>query len=271
MYIDFEFANKCLSDFGLIMCQMNTSAGLRQVKIGSDIKFTTIKNNHSSIHSITSSAYENVYTTTFEIMKNPCIKNVDDLYMTIDESRCITKWLNRRDYHKFTPFSNENYSLVHYYGSFNVSEIMIADRIAGLSLTFTSNAPYGFGEEIKIQTIVSTENQIIKIWGDGDELDVIYPVTSFRCFADGDLKITNLTTDNCVLIKNCVNGETIVMDGEHKIITSDKNHKNLYNDFNYNFFDIDISEYDGNENTYEVSIPCEITVTYIPIRKVGVM
>ena len=61
------------------------------------------------------------------------------------------------------------------------------------------------------------------------------------------------------------------MDGEHKIITSDKNHKNLYNDFNYNFFDIDVSEYDGNENTYEVSIPCEITVTYIPIRKVGVM
>lgn len=269
---DFEYANKMLSDFGCMVCHLNTDAGMQETDIGCDITFNTVKNNHSSRHSVTSSTYENVYTTPFEIMKNPCT-NGDDIYMTPQEARALTKWLNRREYHKFKLY-NPYYDMtdICYYGSFNVKQIMLNGQILGLSLTFTSNAPYGFGEEIVFEAVTSENNETISIFGDGDEIGVIYPNVKVKCLASGELKITNKTTGNYVSIKSCSVDETIYMDGEHEVITTDNesHEETLYNDFNYEFLDIEIDDSDGCENTYEISIPCEITISYSPIRKVGV-
>lgn len=274
MYTDFEFANLRLSDFGLILCRITMNKGVHTVNVGGDITFTTVKNNKTNMHNRTSSTYENVYTTTLEIAKNPCNQNVDNLYMSIDEARNVAKWLQQEDYDEFIPFDEKNaITLVKYFGSFNsISEIMVADKIIGLSLTFTSNSHFGYGNEIDIRTIISEPYERFKIFGDGDNLGMIYPVMTFRCFSDGDLIIKNLVTDNKIEIKNCQKGETIYMDSEYEVIDSDnKNHTRLYNDFNYNYFEIDNSRYDTIENEYEVSLPGEIIITYLPTRKVGVI
>ena len=103
-----------------------------------------------------------------------------------------------------------------------------------------------------------------------DELGVIYPTIVIRSFSDGNITIDNTTTGNSLSVNNCLVGETITIDGEHKIITTDKeDHATLSNDFNYEYFDILIDEY-NTANKYEVSAPCEISVHYSPIRKVGV-
>lgn len=275
MYItDFEYANKRLSDFGCMVCHLNTDASLKEADIGCDITFNTVKNNHSSIHSVTSSIYENVYTTTFDIMKITCNQDVEDIYLTPQEARAIIKWLNRREYNKFKLINSyNNVSDICYYGSFNVKQVMMGEKILGLSLTFTSNAPYGFGETNTLRFIVldnKEENKTFTICGDSDELGIIYPSVKIKCFYDGDIKITNTTTENYVYVANCMANETIVIDGEHKVITSDnENHVTLPNDFNYEYFDIFIDDL-TNENVYEVSAPCEITVSYSPIRKLGV-
>ena len=271
MYTDFEFANKRLSDFGCVLCHINTESGLREIDIGCDITFKTVKNNKSSIHSITSSTYESVYTTTLEIIKNPC--NQEIMYMTHNEIRPLVKWLNVHGYHKFKPIKyNNNPSDVHYYGSFKVKENAIGNNIIGLSLTFESNAPYGFGEENKIETTVLSKYDKLSIWGDSDEMGILYPTVKVTCLEDGNLEIINETTGNKVVIKNCSIDETIVMDGEHEVITTDNTkHTTFYNDFNYTYLDIDTSDYDGVENVYTFSIPCEVTICYSPIRKVGVL
>lgn len=270
--IDFEYADKMLSDFGCIVCCLNTSSDMQEVEVGYDITFNTVKNNHSSKHSITSSTYENVYSTPFEIMKNPC--NGDDVYMTPQEARAISKWLNRREYHKFKVY-NPNYDMtdICYYGSFNVKQIVLNGMILGLSLTFTANAPYGFGEDVLFEATTSKANETISVFGDGDEIGYIYPNVKITCLSKGELTITNKTTGTIVSLGTCAKNEVICMDGEHKVITTDNSsHQDmLYNDFNYEYLDIEIDDTDGCENICEISLPCEITISYSPIRKVGVI
>lgn len=270
---DFEYADRRLSDFNCVMCYINSSAGVSEGDIGCDISFNTIKNNHSSIQYQTSTSYENIYTTSFEIMKNPCSELLqEDMYMTYEEVRKLVKWLNRREHRKFKLLLPDNeIPDVCYYGSFNVKQIMVNDQVAGLSLTFTSNAPYGFGENVSLEYDITSSDEHFYIHGDSDEIGLIYPNISVTCRQDGNLSIKNLTTGTVMAVSNCSEGETIYINGEHKTITSDNaGHTTLYNDFEYEYLDILVDDNDSNENEYVVSMPCEIKIDYSPIRKVGV-
>lgn len=269
---DFEYANRRLSDFGCIMCHITTDAGVAKVNIGCDITSNTVKNNNSSIHSDTSSSYDNVYMPTFEIAKISCDNN-DDIEMTSLESRQLVKWLNRRTDAKFRVVSDiSEESNVCYYGKFNVEQIMLGSKIIGLSLTFTSNAPFGFADPNNLNFMILNNNETFEICAESDELGIVYPTLKVRCFYDGDIKILNTTTGTYTLIKNCKSDETITIDGEHKIIVSDnEDHSStIANDFNYEYLDILIDELES-KNIYEVSAPCEIALAYSPVRKVGVI
>lgn len=271
MYIDFEYAKRRLSEFGCTMCRVNTNSGDYEIEIGCDITFTTIKNNHSSIHSATSTSYDNVYTATFDIIKYNCDTD-ENIYMSSLEVRNIMKWLNRRDYHRLK-FINEiaDESNVHHDGSFNVKQLMIGDHILGLSLTFTSNAPYGFGDLVERKCMMLNSNDQVSVYGDSDEYGIIYPKIEIKCFSDGTMQIKNQTTETLLIIDRCSANEVITIDGEHRVIFSnDSSHTTLPNDFNYEYLDILVDEYD-NENVYSSTLPCELTISYLPIRKVGVI
>lgn len=272
---DFEYANKRLSDFGCMTCTIDKNTGVEEINIGCDITFNTVKNNHSSIQSKTSSSYDNVYTTSFQIAKEYCGDNQNDAYFTYEEVRNLYKWLNRRGYKKFKPCpSDDEYYDICYYGSFNVDEVFLNGRVIGLTLNFTANAPYGFGEDTTLEIITYESDEVFYIYGDSDEADsVIYPKVKIKCLTDGELKITNQTTGNYIYIANCRADEEITIDGEYKIMFSDnEEHTNttLSKDYNYEYFDIKVGDDNYNENIYNVSIPCEITISYSPIRKVGV-
>ena len=197
MYTDFEYADRLLSDFDCILCRLTTDAGLVESDIGCDITFTTVKNKRSSVHSATSASYDGIYSASFQIMKNPCKKQQKDLYMTAQEARELTTWLNRREYHKFTYRNPDNNDAdIHYYGSFNVRQVMLGEKIVGLSLTFTANAPYGFGNEIKQIYKTTKANETITLYGDGDDTGIIYPFIKVTCLESGNLTITNQNTGN---------------------------------------------------------------------------
>lgn len=274
MYVDFEYANRRLSDFGCIMCNIGSDSGLREVDIGNDITFNTVKNNQSSVHKITSSTYENVYGFTFDIMKKPCGKNEREVPMTLDEARNIVKWLNRRGHFKLKIYCDDPTSMnLIYFGSFNVKQKMVGDLIIGLSVAFKSNAPYALGEKKLVGFNISEQNQKFCLFGDGDEYGHIYPTVKilFKEACD-EFTLTNNTTSTSVYLCNCNEGETITLDCEHKIILTDseKHKETLYNDFNYEYLNILVDESDFNENEFIASSPCLITIEYYPVRKVGV-
>lgn len=271
MYLDFEFDGQRLSDLGYVMGNFNGSSD-SEIDIGCDITFTTIKNNHSSIHSKTSSSYENVYSTTFEILKNPCSTN--DPYLNTSEVRYFANWLNVEDYRELILTSDIDDDL-HYFGSFNIKPILVGGRIGGLSLTFTANTPYAFQSPVIHHGMLLNPDDELCIYGDGDMQRSILPTIKVRCLQKGDLEITNSLTGQCVKVDNCIADETITLDGEHKIILTDKpdKHPTLANDFNYEWFEIANNGQHGRQlgNYYSSTLPCELTVTYLPIRKVGVI
>lgn len=273
--MDFEYADKRLSDFNCTTCTINSSSGVQEMNIGCDITFSTVKNYHTFKQSRTSSSYGSVYATDFQIMKNE-EGNEENRYFTYEEVRAIYRWLNRREYSKFKPLPDDGQDYdVHYFGSFNIDEVFLNGRIIGLTLHFVSNAPYGFGEENQFQITISEENNTFSLFGDSDEMNhTIYPKVVIHCLSDtGEegLTIKNRTTGTMVYIKGCSADEILTIDGEYKIITSSvERHTTLPNDFNYGYLDIAVNADDNLENIYEVSAPCEITITYSPIRKVGV-
>lgn len=273
MYIiDFEYANRRVSDLGYVVCRIDSGVGINEVNIGCDLTFNTVKNNQSSVHSVTSSSYENVYITTFDIAKNSCSANGDDIYINPYEVRELLKWLNRRGHYKFKPYDLDN-SLedICYYGSCNAHPLAFGAEIVGLRVTFTSNAPYAFAETLESQGMLLNKKDEFCVYGDSDEYGIIYPKVNIHCFEDGYLKITNHLTKTETEIANCINGETITLDGTYKIIDTDnEQHKDtLGSDFNYSYLDIVVDE-ECSENVYSSTLPCEITVSYSPIRKVGV-
>lgn len=271
MYIDFEYDDRRASDMGYLVCSVNSNSGSYEISPGCDITFTTVKNNHSSVHSKASSSYDNVYTTTFDIIKYNCNSD-DDIYMTSYDVRKVIKWLNRHEYHKFILINDIAYeSDVHYYGSFNIKQIMHGGNIIGLTLTFTSNAPYGFASQIMTKHMMLNSEDRISIYGDSDEYTTILPKIEIKCFQDGKLVLKNETTGKVIEIDNCKQNEVIILDGEHKIpLTDNKEHEETFaNDFNYEYFEILVDE-NNTRNEYSSTLPCELTVTYLPIRKVGV-
>ena len=278
MYIDFEYANKRLSDFGYIICNFNNSSGVSDIEIGCDITFNTVKNNHSSIHYKTSTSYENVFSTPFDIMKNPCGKEEKDLTISLDEASQIISWLNRHEYYKFKPLLLNDSSVIHYYGSFNIKKKTIGEKLIGFTVTFTGNTPYALGEKITnrfdfIETDFNENNEAeFSIYGVGDEYKNIYPTVTISPKTNcTDFIITNATTGKRIVLHNLLAGEIITLLGEHKILLSTMldSHTTLYNDFNYEWFDIQVNDH-FSENKYTVNTPCTISVEYEPIRKVGI-
>lgn len=273
MYVtDFEFADKRLSDFNCIICVINGSSGVNEIDIGCDITFNTIKNNHTSKHSVTSSSYDNVYTTTFEITKNFCNSNGEDIYMTPLEVEAITTWLHRRTYKKFKVYNDFSSQLnVCYFGSFNsIKPIKLGDNVLGFSLTFTANTPYALGQENILEYTMDAESEI-ELHAESDEYGLVYPKVKIKCLSDGILKLTNHTTENYLYVSDCQDGETITIDGDHKIILSDKRGQNeIANCFNYEYFEMLVDEYNTG-NVYSSTLPCELTICYRPVKKVAVM
>ena len=271
---DFEYADKRLSDFGYVMCHINTDSGVRDVDIGCDITFNTVKNNHSSVQYITSSSYDNVYSMSFDIIKSKCGRFREDIYLTSEEVRLLITWLNRREYRRLKLINDVNADMsINYYGSFNVKQIMMGDKVIGLSLTFTSNAPYGFADEISVDYDIVSGNEYFYLNIDSDEIGILYPKVAITFKQNyNTFSITNVSSGTTLFLKNCLKDETIIIDGEHKIIITDKPEHNstLYNDFNYEYLDILVKDDNFSENKYQVSNPCVVNIKYSPIRKVGV-
>lgn len=215
---------------------------------------------------MTNSKYSDCLSTTFSICKNPCL--YEDLTVSEEEYRALIRWLNRRQFLSFAFLPlDANEDKCYYDASFNVSQIQLSGQLYGLELTMTTNRPYGYGEtEVVIWNITDPDTTLIKFVDNSDELGYLYPDLQIVCRQAGDLDLWNRTENIHMIIKNCSLNEQITIYGTEQIInTSDINHS-IWNDFNFNFFRI------GNSSTNRVneiicSLPCEITMNYIPIRK----
>lgn len=268
-YTNFEFAGEKLSDYGMIVCEFDDSGGVETVSSGADITFKQVKSSSGNKFGLVSSNYESCYTSVFKICKNPCTtNNQNEMYLSVEEVSALQRWLCRKNkYNKFK-IDQDGYEHIYWNATFSSKQIEVNGRIIGLELTLYTDAPYAYMDEITIEKDCSNDLEF-DIYDVSDEEGYIYPDVIITLLEDGDFALSNLLSNKTTSISNCSKGEIITIEGDSQIISSSLSaHKSLSKDFNY-FFPKIINTYTETKNTFTCNLKCMITITYSPIRKVG--
>lgn len=259
---DFEFDNRKLSDFDMIVCSFGNK-GLETISNGANISFNTVSTLSGSKHDLVSAQYEDCLETTIQICKNYC--NRDVLEISITEFRELTKWLSRKKFLRFKPLSEE-YIDLYYEVKIDVSRIEIDGKLIGLELKVVSNRPFALKEPRIINIKNTVQNGKHSINDTSYEEGYIYPYVEITISESGDLSIYNDIEDRDTCIANCVAGEIITMD--YPVIQSSISSHKIQNDFNWVFFRV-ANTYENSRNDLTISLPCSIKIKYSPIVKVG--
>lgn len=264
-----EYDGEKLSDYRMIICQFDGSSGSEIVSSGADITFNQIKPSGSNKFNLYSSTYESVYTTTFQICKNPCgINTQDDMFLSVEEVSALQRWLCRKNQYNKFKIDQDGYEHIYWNATFSSKQIEVNGRIIGLELTLYTDAPYAYMDEITIEKDCSNDLKF-DIYDVSDEEGYIYPDVIITLLEDGDFTLSNSLSNKTTFISNCSKGEIITIEGDSQIISSSLSaHKSLSKDFNY-FFPKIINTYTETKNTFTCNLKCMITITYSPIRKVG--
>ena len=157
---DFEFNNKRLSEFGLVLCQFGGSKGLETVTDGAPINFTTVPSMRGTKHNLTSSQYEDCLETAFQVCKHSCTDGIQEITPT--EHRKITAWLCRPRFLKLKLLDESNVDLYHE-AKISVSRIELDGKLMGLELNVTTNRPFALKEPRNI-VINCIEGQEVYGW-----------------------------------------------------------------------------------------------------------
>ena len=260
---DFEYDGLVLSDMGYMLCEFDFN-GEKTISNGSQITFNTVKTLYGQKHELTSIEYTECIASNFQICKIPC--NNNDYEIDTTELRNLTRWLNRRNYHKFK-LLDDDFLDFYFEASFNINQIKIGGKLYGLELQMTTNRPFAVHEPIITKFNNRVSDGKFSINNISDEEGAIDTKVEIKILQDGDITITNEFNGNRTYIGNCKSGEIITMDNPI-ISTSLSSHK-IQNDFNWKFIKL-YNTYKNRKNSFIVSIPCEIIITYYPIVKVGI-
>lgn len=272
MYLtDFLYDGVKLSSLGYLVGSAVTSNN-ESASAGSKLELQTVVNHGNHLTGIVNATYNENITVTFDIIKFQC-NDAASYEMEDTEIANMVRWLNRKEWHKFKPLYNDlSFPTTYFMGTFTeISTIIKGGIVVGLTLTLTTNAPYGFMEFNDNEFTISSSNGSFTIYDLSDELGNKYPEKVIINVSNiGDFSITNNLNNRTTTIKNCVANETITLDCINKIITSDKAHPHLYNDFNY-IYPMLTNTVLNNENIFTATLPCTVSIEYKPIRKVGII
>ena len=239
--------------------------------MASEMSYENIQAPRSDIRRIIGTKYDNVYTRTIGIIKNPCGGDQEDFYLTNDDISEMTKWLCRKTYRWFRWVDDDDLTdEVWHEVKFNVANEEIGGRVTGLNLTIETNRPYGLTRNIKNKWDTTSNSRHIVIIK-SDEEGYIYPDMTIKVKEGGDISFTNLFDDRQTEIKNCAGGEIITIHGGDvlQIESSNENH-DLSLDFNY-VFPRFVSTYETNSNNvFTATGAAEVLMEYRGIRKVGI-
>lgn len=271
--LNFEYAGEQLSDYGMIICSFD-SGGVETVSSGSDITFNQVSVANGNRFLLSSSTYEQALQCTFQICKNPCLADSqNEMMFTVAEISSIQRWLCRKNQYYRFKLNQDGYEDIYWNCTFSVKEVQIYGKVYGLELTLFTDAPFGYQDEISISEDASKADYSFDVYDTSDEEGYIYPKVEIEIknpYGCNFWLQNSMDSSRPIIINNCSYGEILTLDGENHIITSSVSHPNLTNDFNYVFPRI-LNTYGETKNKFilgQQSI-CKITMTYSPIRKVG--
>ncbi len=269
---DFEYDQKRLSEFHMMVCHFDGVSGTESMSSGADITYHQERAGGSDIFNLHASTYDSPYTSTFQICKNPCtLGNTEDMYLSPAEISIIQRWLCRKSFHPFK-IEQDGYRDVYWNAVFTAKQINLNGKIAGLELTMYTDSPYAYRDEVvhsfHFEPIGSgvPESQEKYFYNISDVEGYLYPNMEITLRQTGDLILSlNGRKTN---IRNCRAEEIITIKGkEHIISTSDTTH-NIAKDFDYIFPRME-RIFGENKNCITANLACTISLKYSPIVLIG--
>lgn len=273
-FIDFYYCGHTLSEYYGIIGNISGGSIGEPINIGSVLNLNPVELKIAKKRKSVYATYDEYVEKQFSFFKNPC---TGASYYSAAEVNEIVRWLNQPRYEKFTPiYSNTTWPMVHYYASFNVQPITYMSNVIGFQLNMTTNAPFGYYEEV-----TESSSDILVINDISDEQGFIYPsctitIGTLPLGTDRHIILSNRHDDETTVIANCLNGEVITVNGEYGTITSSSPHVGLQDDFNYVFPKIwnymGSDGIDHRQNEFHVNHnDVTISMTYSPISKFGLI
>lgn len=210
--------------------------------------------------------YQNKLSFNMSIVKNPCV--YDDLYFTERECRLILRQLTGIKGYQWTKIVGKNIDTDLWYKAkiISASYEKVYGHVGGIILQVDCDSQFAWSPEYNI-TINAKSNVPFYIYNSTDDLNnYIRPCVTICPSSAGSLILTN-TSDNSWTSKidNLSANETITIDNKNEIISSDKTHDLLLNDFNLKWIRL-VPE----KNTYICDTDAVITFKYRVPRKVGI-
>lgn len=266
--IDFEYKNKLLSQFNLMLCDPDNNGGTNIIE-GAKLTFNTVKPVLKEKYKKINTTYESPLSATFGICKRVCNGVVE--YFDQYELRDIERWLSSKTYQQFQPCDEEFDDIV-FFGSFTqINYERHGEHIYKLVVTFETDSPHGYTKEKLSKFTIRNANDSFHLINSGDEVGYISPsFLEIKIKKAGNLLITNSLDEDSLSIKNCKLNEIITLDNDNQILSTDTSSHKIYDDFNYKFLKLFRTE-DTSDNKLTFSLPCEVTVRYRLIRKVPIL
>ena len=264
-FIDFEYDNKMLSDYGYMVMNFNNSSE-GAVSSGADITYNQVRTASDDIFNLYSSTYDAAYSITFQIGKNPCIyDNQEEMYLSPIEVSALQRWLCQDEYCKFK-VRQEGYENIYWNATFSSKQVLVNGRIVGLELTLFTDAPYAYLDEIEIN-INMKKGENYTILSMSDEIGKIRPYIEIKFLESGDFIFTNTMDSINTEISNISKNEVVTLYGQNQYIFSTLQ-AHIAKDFNYHY-PVIANTKQTNINEISSNLDCEIIIKYSPIIKVG--
>lgn len=275
-FSDFEYNGKRLSHFNCTLGFVDSSSD-DAVAIRSPLELNTFIQNGSNKSRISNTNYKDPLIVTFNIVKANCYDE-EDIYIDDHELTQMMDWLDTKKYQELKVYYDDGsfYDVVFYAVLTESSSIRVGEGIAGLTLTFSTNAPYGFTEPIVTRKNLQA-NEDFMIHPDSHEIGILLPksfvITLNNTPPNGKLIVQNDQDAEQTEIANCANGEVITLDCQNKLISTTNTRDTFHKDFNYNYPRLIIKRdvLNVQPNTFKSNTACEIKVEYQGVRKVGVV
>jgi len=189
-----------------------------------------------------------------------------DTLSGIDSSK-ISKWLLGKSEYLKLRICQDDLENVYFNVFFTSAENVFFGNVQkGLLLHGICDAPWAWESEKTLTPTLTGDFTSVSFYNDSDDSGYLYPAVMFTMNAGGDFEIINTTdSDRSFLFEDLDAGETITVDCDKQIITTDI--KDIYrlSNFNKNFFRLLPGT---NELTLTGSIS-DFSMTYSFARKVG--
>ena len=265
MTSDFEYDGMRLSDFGFMVCEFSGGGTKSEGNVpGISFSLAPMGSGRKWVNS--GSRYDKCLTASFDICKMPFPDRYGGTdYATEDEEAELSRWLCRSTMRKFKILA-DGYEQVYFEGSFTMERVMLGGNIIGFSLSLTTNRPFGLYETFVKTLDFRNAGDSVILHDISDEPGYIYTKMEITCNGDGTLTIHNGMENRDTSIDNCTSGEAITSD--YPTIRSSLPSHRVQDDFNFCFFRI-ANSWGTRDNKITASIPCTITLSYSPVRKVG--